>query len=111
MPCKYVKILQCLFFRVATVHNDKEISLNNDEEQSEIIHEDNINETIEQQPDQITVTNIYQKTNQKFFDSMCQMTLNLPEHLQMRIQRKIFQIVMEAREDNLFQSKAFNNMT
>ncbi|XP_050498515.1 uncharacterized protein LOC126879500 [Diabrotica virgifera virgifera] len=35
---------------------------------------------------------------EKFFDSMCDMTTDLPEHVQIKIQREIFQAVMEARE-------------
>ncbi|KAL1509995.1 hypothetical protein ABEB36_004655 [Hypothenemus hampei] len=37
----------------------------------------------------------------KFFDSMCDETYNLLEYLQMKIQRQIFNVVMEAREANL----------
>ncbi|KAL1487731.1 hypothetical protein ABEB36_015568 [Hypothenemus hampei] len=37
----------------------------------------------------------------KFFDSMCGQTSTLPNNLQIRVHRQIFNIVMEARETNI----------
>lgn len=41
-----------------------------------------------------------------FFASMCEMTSALPEYIQMRVERKIFDVVMEAREEHL-QNQAY----
>ncbi|XP_050497249.1 oxysterol-binding protein-related protein 2 isoform X1 [Diabrotica virgifera virgifera] len=38
---------------------------------------------------------------EKFFDSMCDMSMTLPEYVQIKIQRQIFQTVMKAREEHL----------
>ncbi|KAJ8717381.1 hypothetical protein PYW08_005780 [Mythimna loreyi] len=43
---------------------------------------------------------------ESFFSSMCEMTSTLPEYIQMRIERKIFDVVMEAREEHL-QNKSY----
>lgn len=37
----------------------------------------------------------------KFFDSMCDQTSALPEYLKIKVQRQVFNIVMEAREKEL----------
>lgn len=37
----------------------------------------------------------------KFFESMCGLTNDLPEYLQIKVQRQVFNSVMEARETNL----------
>lgn len=47
------------------------------------------------------------KGMEKFFISMCDTTCELPEHLQMRIQRQLFNIVMEAREQHLMQTPSY----
>lgn len=41
----------------------------------------------------------------KFFMSMCEMNFGLPEILQMKIQRQLFNSVMEAREENIHLQK------
>ncbi|CAF4947175.1 unnamed protein product [Pieris macdunnoughi] len=56
----------------------------------------------------------YQSKNEtsameKFFLSMCDTTCQLPEYLQMRIQRQIFNIVMEAKEQHLMRSNYSDN--
>ncbi|KAJ8718030.1 hypothetical protein PYW07_005960 [Mythimna separata] len=43
---------------------------------------------------------------ESFFSSMCEMTSALPEYIQMRVERKIFDVVMEAREEHL-QNQAY----
>lgn len=47
------------------------------------------------------------KSMEKFFMSMCDATCELPEHLQMSIQRQLFNIVMEAREQHLMQTPSY----
>lgn len=46
---------------------------------------------------------------EKFFLSMCDTTCQMPEYLQMRIQRQIFNIVMEAKEQHLMRSNYSDN--
>lgn len=46
---------------------------------------------------------------EKFFSSMCETTCQLPEYLQMKIQRQIFNIVMEAKEQHFMRSDYSEN--
>ena len=46
---------------------------------------------------------------ESFFASMCDMTSSLPEYMQMRVERKIFDVVMEAREEHLQNQSYFGS--
>lgn len=46
-----------------------------------------------------------------FFDAMYEMSKNLPEEFQMKIQREVFNSVMQAREDNMLSRNEFSHST
>ncbi|XP_045774706.1 uncharacterized protein LOC123873732 [Maniola jurtina] len=60
----------------------------------------------------VSVTEQKQKDAMKsFFDTMYEMSKNLPEHAQMQIQREVFNSVMQVREENSRSKSTVYNVT